>query len=342
MTATMPGYAHFVWMFFMQPVTLHDRLEACGVYQPSIGALDWLLQPLHANYRAYLLRLLVVLLLPVAGFLFFAVIASVFHLTLPLGKMARGVAVAVAGSVVCSVVLGMAFSVAFGAAFGVMFGLVFGVVSGVESRLEFGMALAVAVGLAIGVGSSVERGIVGDVEKGVMLGVAVGVGALMGFGIPGGWAVTLCFLGFLLQLHLYALEVLLQFLLQSFNQNNPNRSLAFSPVLFHERIYFPLPRLTDHIVAAANHDAALALRVIQATQYSPGCGLLPTAPWPSSPPKSLSRYSMPKILPPSTPWKVFGYMAQKRPTPCYALWPSPPALCRQQKTVLPLTSLCNT
>ena len=37
----MPGYWRFVWMFFMQPLTLHERLKACGIAEPEIRGWNW-------------------------------------------------------------------------------------------------------------------------------------------------------------------------------------------------------------------------------------------------------------------------------------------------------------
>ncbi len=40
--ARLPGYLRFVWMFFMQPVSLHHRLKACGIEEPDAsGRVLW-------------------------------------------------------------------------------------------------------------------------------------------------------------------------------------------------------------------------------------------------------------------------------------------------------------
>lgn len=56
-TGKLPGYLHFVWMYFMQPMTLHDRLRGCGITQPDITSLTWWRQRnlLNGNYFAYIL-----------------------------------------------------------------------------------------------------------------------------------------------------------------------------------------------------------------------------------------------------------------------------------------------
>ena len=62
-TPALPGYWHFAWMFFMQPVTLHHRLKAAGVNEPGIsGWRYW--RRRHELTRAYgdYLRRLITLL----------------------------------------------------------------------------------------------------------------------------------------------------------------------------------------------------------------------------------------------------------------------------------------
>jgi hypothetical protein len=282
MIATMPGYAHFVWLLFMQPITLRERLEACGVDEPGISAWKWWRQrrTLHANYRVYRSRLLVILLLPVLVWLLLARFSSVFHLALPLAKMVvyvvTGVMLGVGSSIRGSVAGGVASGVATSAILSVF---------GVELDWGHYVALSAAIGGGVAVGQSVGDGIAdgtgsltsamanavsGGVISAVVIGGAGFVWGNVASGIACAIAGSVCYFAVYLQLHLYLLEVPLQFFLSLLNLRHPNRTLAFSPVLFHNPIYFPLPGLTAHIIAAANHEPALAQRVIQATLPSPG------------------------------------------------------------------------
>jgi energy-coupling factor transporter ATP-binding protein EcfA2 len=291
MKPTMPGYAHFVWLFFMQPITLHERLKACGVDEPGISGWKWWRQrkALHENYRAYLLRLGGVLLLSVVAWSLLGATGDIFYLTFLLVVIAVGVAVGVAGGVAVGMAggvvpilfqgmvsvpiltsgmvlwkkIGPTFNVPYDLSLltvliEVEYGVVLGVVAGVAVSVAKGVALGLAKGLALGLALGLVLGSVGSAVFGAAFNEVFGVAFIVAF--------TAAYL----QPHLYLLEALMQFLLVLGNQKHPNRSLVFSPVLFDDSIYFPLPRLAAHIVAAASLDQALALRVIQAANHSPG------------------------------------------------------------------------
>ena len=287
MTATMPGYAHFVWLFFMQPITLHERLKACGVDEPDISGWNWWRQrkALHVNYHAFLFRLGMVLMLPVGAFWVVMAAYNTFPLPLPLGEMALGVAIGLTGGLALGVAISLTFGVAFGVALGVVVGLASGLAGDVAFSVTFGVAAAVTVGVAFGVPGDVADGVaicvavgmlggmvgaVGGEVSGVMAsGVGAGVKGIA-IGINIGLVIGLAFMLTFLHLHLYLFVVPLQFLLSLSEQQHHNRSLAFSPVFFYERFYFPLPRLAPQIIAAASHDPALALRAIQSAKQSTG------------------------------------------------------------------------
>jgi hypothetical protein len=76
-------------------------------------------------------------------------------------------------------------------------------------------------------------------------------------------------LGFL-RLPFYPFEWLLQAQLHLFAGRAPARALHWSPVLFHELSYLPLPFLARDIVAAAPHDPELVRRVLDVCALIPG------------------------------------------------------------------------
>ncbi len=280
MNATMPGYVNFVRLFFIQPLTLHERLKACGVAEP--GMSGWKLwqqrHQLHENYRTYILRLSVIFMLPIGAWLVLVMVTNVFDLSLPLAKMATYVLVSMVLSVVAGVWGGVALGATLALASGATLGVALGVSLGWALGVAAGVAAGVVAGVALGVASGVATGIVVDVADvvatGVAGGVTVGLAAGVTFGVAAGEAAGVVFgaavIAAFLQLHFYLIEMPLQLLLSIGNHPHISRLLAFSPVLFHEPIYFPLPRLTSHIVAAAGHEPSLAQRVIQAANRSPG------------------------------------------------------------------------
>lgn len=57
--APLPGYWRFVWMFFMQPISLHHALCSAGIDEPNIAGRQWWRRrrQLGAAYREYGKRL---------------------------------------------------------------------------------------------------------------------------------------------------------------------------------------------------------------------------------------------------------------------------------------------
>lgn len=151
---TLPGFWKFFWMFWMQPVTLHHRLKACGIDEP--GTPGWKLVRAAVqgeNERIYLQRLIGVFaaVVPLASALFVCLRTS----SVPLDPQ--------------EFVLGVAVGVVFGVAFGVALGVALGVIHGVT--------LGVALGVAFGVAGGVVLGVVG----GLGLGLSFIAAALLSF-----------------------------------------------------------------------------------------------------------------------------------------------------------------
>ncbi len=247
-TPTLPGYWQFAWMFFMQPVTLHHRLKACGVDQPVISGWAYWRQrrDLPPVYGQYLCRLLSLLGIPLLGVGLLAMLAFGWGWGLPWLRIMEGVAVGVA--------LGVAFGVAGGVAFGVAGGVA-------------GVAVGVAVGVAEGV-AGVARGVAGGVVLSLILSLVIGVADGVKSGVTGGvatgLAAGLAFSVTFLHLWRYPVEALLQLLLR-----RPS-SLRFSPVLFLDLSYLPYPGLTGQLLRAAPSEPALVKRVLAACAIAPG------------------------------------------------------------------------
>ena len=63
----LPRFLHFVWLFFMQPITLSHQLKACGIDDPDARLLKlWFdkdeTRPMKRQYVKYLLTLLLIMM----------------------------------------------------------------------------------------------------------------------------------------------------------------------------------------------------------------------------------------------------------------------------------------
>ncbi len=272
----LPGFWRFAWMFFMQPVSLHRRLKACGIEQPDIsGWTYWrkrrVLGPAYAGYFA---RLAFVLSLPVLAVSILWPAELALGLGLPMAKVAlnvaSGVAVGVAVGVAAGVAAGVALSVAVGVAGGVALSVAVGVAGGVAASVAGGVAVGVAAGVAFGVAGGVAVGVAAGVAFGVAVGVAFGVAGGVAAGVAAGVAGGVAILLSYPRLPIYPLEALVALGLFLTRSRHPARTLRLTPVLFHDLSYLPHPFLARHIVEAADADPDLATRVLAACQIAPG------------------------------------------------------------------------
>lgn len=280
MNAPLPGYWHFAWMFFMQPLTLHRRLKDCGIDEPNIsGWQAWrvrrTLLPAHAGYFR---RLGFLLLWPPCAWL----MAAELDRALGLGLLLATMAAFMAGNLIVGATLGVVSFAAVGVATGVAFGMAIVVAALIAIGLASGGA---ASGVAIGVSGGVMVGMAGGMVVSWFAGIPAisativaviatavflsGVaGAALTGGVTGGMTSIVAFLLTYFRLPLYPLEALLQVLLHL--ARSPAHSLRYTPVLHHDLSYLPHPFLARHIVAAAEDDPALAARVLEACRIAPG------------------------------------------------------------------------
>ena len=150
---TLPSYWQFAWMFFMQPITLHHRLKACGVDQLGISGRAYWRQrrDLPPVYGEYLRRLVALLCIPLVCLGALALLSFIWGWELPWLRIMKGVALSVAGGVALGVAYGVAGGVAYGVAYGVALGVALGVAGGVAYGVAGGVAGGVAFGVAFGV-----------------------------------------------------------------------------------------------------------------------------------------------------------------------------------------------
>lgn len=205
-----------------------------------------------------------------------------------------GVAFAVASGVAYSMTYGIAGSVVGGVTFGTAFGIAIGVgitfLSGTPIQIADGIALGAASGLAfsmaVGVVYGVTFGTAYDTTSGILYGIVGGIGVGVGVGvaasttqeiaislqvgIAGGSAFGILFILAYCRLPFYLFEIIWQiscFILSSiFNQ----RTLRFTPVLYHDLSYLPHPLLAKHILVEAEQAPKLARCVLNACAVAPG------------------------------------------------------------------------
>ena len=233
-----PGFFRFLWLFWMQPVTLHRRLKGWGVEDPGEpGFRLWRRRNLLSPGEKWWLRSLAQLLLFVTPILAFGISgvlwATGYHVAFSL------VAVGVAGGMACGVAGGMAVGVGVGVAFGMAGGVAGGMASGVAGRAASGVAVGVA-----------------SVASGVIFGVAYGVGAGVAFGATA--------LVMYLHLPIYLIELLPSATAAIYGR------LDWCPVRFHDLSYFPHPFLKRTIVNNAGRNPILARKVLESCAIAPG------------------------------------------------------------------------
>ena len=292
-TTSLPGYWELLWLLFMQPVTLHHRLKACGIDEPNAPA--WLLWRKGGQHRSYTLRMLTVLITATP------VLACGLNLVLQLFDfdtawqelvvlvgysvafgVAVGVTLGVAKGVALAVALGMASAPASAPALDVPLATALGVAKGVPSAVALdvpeGIALGVFFGVFLDVAFCIADGMPLDKESatplGVVLSLAFGVFVGLVHSLTPGLAIGVgTFLGLYITLHylpLFLLESLAEPLLYLLQRRTGWNSLRYSPALRHELIYFPLPFLNHHILLTAESDPALAHRTLDACAIAPG------------------------------------------------------------------------
>lgn len=254
----LPGYWLFLWMFWMQPISLHYWLQRAGVDEPEIPGWrllkEW--QSLPNVYAQYYLRLFFVLLMSHLLFLLVCVWIE-FGLGVRLDWVAL---VGVAAGGMAGGMLGGVGGASFGVALVVVLGITDEVVACLAAGVVTGLTASIADGILVGMVVGGVVGVAACVMGGVVLGLV--------FEVAAGAAFSLSFIIVLLRLPLYLPEAILQWCLSLLP--HPQFTLRHSPILSHDLIYLPLPRLTSHIVAAAQYDPKLARQALEAAERSPG------------------------------------------------------------------------
>jgi hypothetical protein len=192
-SSQIPGFWRFLWLFFMQPVTLHRLLREEGVDPKASGWRLWKAGP--GPQRTYLLRMAALLfVVPPATIAFLSALEALgceAHPTAALvGVIVGGIVggimgtLGVAGTVASTLAGGIAGGVALGITGGIALGfdashelllpvgcVAGGVAGGIAGGIALGGAFAVTEGVAEG-GTEV---VVGGIFAGIVVGGAVSV-----------------------------------------------------------------------------------------------------------------------------------------------------------------------
>jgi hypothetical protein len=282
----VPEVGRLAWMLFFEPVTLFHLLAEAGVATPG-GSLLTLLTRGGPAGRVYAQRmtLIVALLAPLAA-LALAAAASLLVAPLPRGfvllMLGTGLASGVAWALVLSAPFGAAMAVAIPLA-GVgaitllstagqpaqqpqWAALIIGGTPGAAAGLVFGVSRALAAGEPL----SPWRG----------LGVALLLAAAgtflfahageLQYRLLVGLALVVSFVGFCFRLVLWPLEALAQAVLYAVQRVFKVATLSWSPVLWHDLSYLPLPFLTAHVLDTARTDVETARRAVASCFIAPG------------------------------------------------------------------------
>jgi len=230
----LPGFWRFVWLFFMQPVTLHRLLRSVGVDPGAL--LFWKLLRGRASPAArwWVDRSIL------GALLFILVAASALNFTLGPVVNGRPWAAGVVGGAALGVALGMAAYLGIG-------------MTGMANRLAYG-----GVELGAPLGAALLSVVAGAVTGGVAYGMAAGI------------AIFATSLATFLRVPILVLEMILQSVARGWNAITDHRSLPWSPVLYHELSYVPHPFLEGHILVEADSNPVLTRRVLDACAIAPG------------------------------------------------------------------------
>jgi hypothetical protein len=256
-TARLPGFWRFVWLFWMQPITLHRLLRNLEVDSEQSG-WELLRRRRSPSENWWLVRSAQIFLLITLG-----AVLSV-GLFAEAGKYADWLGVAVGAAV------GVAFGVALNLALGVALAGAFlvSVVLGVSPGVAFNLAIRSTLARALLGASGIAFGLVaGSVSAGVVLGVTGGrVPEAKGSIVR----TVIVFFTAISRIPVYFFEIIAQMAARYWNSMTGRRSLHWVPVLHHEMSYLPHPFLESHLLAEADADPGLTRRVLDACSIAPG------------------------------------------------------------------------
>ncbi|HLT31069.1 MAG TPA: hypothetical protein VK013_13595 [Myxococcaceae bacterium] len=281
----VPELGRMAWMLFFEPVKLFHLLRTSGVRLPGAGLITQLTSGV-APARVYGLRMSLVLLL----------LAPLLTLMIAGGFGASGILIPrglLGGVLLSGMLTGVAWAVLANLPFGTSLAIILplaglagvlllssGAVPPEPTWLTpalLGGAPGAAAGWVFGPSRALNSGETLTPQRGAFIALLFAFMAAL-VTADGGTAYALqvaawLMMGFLLccfRLVTWPLEALLQLVLSVLERRFGVRTLRFSPVLWHDLSYLPLPGLAAHVQNVARHDPRLAQRVLASCFIAPG------------------------------------------------------------------------
>lgn len=281
----VPELGRLAWMVFFEPVTLFHVLSEAGVASPGMGLVAQLTSGSPAA-KAYGLRMgLVLAILAPLVTLIVAGVFGVVGVQLPramvMGVLASGMASGVVWAVLANLPFGTALALVLPlAGLGGLLLLSSGVVPAEptwRTALLVGGVPGSAAGLVFGVARALTSGEPLSLARGGVVALLVAaMAALMtaegGVGYAfsvAGW-ILVGFSLFCYRLVFWPLEAITQLGLYALERGLGWHTLRFSPVLFHDLSYLPLPGLRAHVELGALDAPELSRRVLASCFIAPG------------------------------------------------------------------------
>jgi len=281
----VPELGRLAWMVFFAPVTLFHLLSEAGVASPGLGLISQVGSKSRAA-RVYALRmgLVLALLAPLVTL----IVAGVFGAwgvrmprTMVAGVLGSGMVSGVLWAVLANLPFGTALALVLPlAGLGGLLLLSSGVIPAQQTWLTallVGGAPGAAAGLVFGVARALTTGEPLSLLRGGLTALLVAaMAALMtaeggvGYALSvAGW-ILVGFSLFCYRLIYWPLEAAIQVVLYALERTFGWHTLRFSPVLFHDLSYLPLPCLRAHAELGAPGDPALSRRVLLGCFAAPG------------------------------------------------------------------------
>jgi hypothetical protein len=275
-TDPLPGFWHFAWLACMQPVTFYHLRRRLA---PALGPPLWAAPPRQRRWLLVRLAQMLLLISPMVllANTAFSVAYNLLNNSLRLALAAFG-GVALGLAVVLSAIVGdiCAGAVASVAASGAAAGAVIGMRAGAAA----GILLGVVVGATSGLGSLGFRWLLVSeraplayafsfaVE--VFISTAIAMAMDRVYGLAFGAIAGVAYLATLYRFPIFVLETLVQTAVRSWRALTGRNCLQWTPVLYNEQSYLPLPFLEGHLLADADADPVLTRRVLNACSIAPG------------------------------------------------------------------------
>ncbi|MEO0827219.1 MAG: hypothetical protein AAFY67_16535, partial [Cyanobacteria bacterium J06642_9] len=288
----LPGAFHLLWMLFMQPVELCERLKTFAIYEPNANLLK--LWHGHREQKRYAQQMLLLLLglVPIA---IAAVVGGITYIDpTPINPInSKILIISLALSLLIGIGIGTIGSLAIGLLLEINIAL-FGMIatfqiSGLETDIRWGAAIGLTLGNTVAIAYSLFTGIILDFFSLVILSMAIAlvpylapiIVAALGISeggsgpdpnmiIPAGLASLFATSRILF----YPLEALISIVLFSIQKVlrkfSSLSTLRLSPIYWHELSYFRYPFLSRHIFSTALRNKWLARQAIRRCTLSAG------------------------------------------------------------------------